>query len=156
MNLSFEPFWPFTLNWRVSYSDLQLEMGHITFDHVTDAKSFVGDETENADDDTIRVVASSGNWKSVVPVFVNEMVFNNEPDRLGVIQTAVAPAYDTASFWLSGETPGIYAYWGVPGRGFGQIYITCPGGNPTVSNESLSKDSLIAVLNHLTIPNRVL
>lgn len=147
LNASFNPIWGFTLNWEVRYSDMMVRRGYLKFDQAIDPTSFVGDETEGADEDLIKLVAWNGDWKEIAPIFVNEMQITDVFDDMPLPAFhAEVPAYESAAFWLSDGIRGIYANWGVRGCGFGQYYITLNGGHVTVASEMTSKNTILTVL----------
>lgn len=152
MNGYFAPMWEFTLNWSIRYSDLEVDLGHLTFAKIVDPSSFVGDEDDAADEDIIRPVELVGDWAKVLPILVNQIAL---PDHFGsdrgTIRDFAVPAYQEASFWLSDGCPEIYASWGLRAKGFGQMSIGFAGGHVTAGSDPMSKDTIYHVLKTIAL-----
>ncbi len=147
----FDPIWPFKLNWEVRYSDMQVRRGFIEFDKILDPATFVGDEDDGTEESLIKPISCTEDWRKIVPILVNEMTLQDGADEMPPNVFEVPP-YEQAAFWLNEGCPGIYANWGVRGRGFGQYYISFNGGYVSINNEFTSKNTILAVLQSIVTP----
>lgn len=141
---------PFELSWNIRVNDLAVDIGKIRFEKVIDDTSFVGDETEGADEDLCRVVEVSPSWKDfVLPILINELNLADEPwAKSDIIQNV--PQYEEASFVIEGGVVGIW--WGLKGCGFGNYYLHTIGGYPHLSNECMNKGTILEVFRQIALP----
>lgn len=142
----------FTLKWVVQYSDVADSYGQIVFAPL--GIELVGDEADQVlSDDSIRVISASADWATILPIFINEMVLEDEPmSDAGVVE---CPAYESAAFTMTGPD-GLpveaHIWWSLRGCGFGQYHLRCAGGFPHLSNECMSKRTIQMVFNQIQLP----